>query len=57
MTRHLLPVFAAAPAYLTGASEEIFATGLSLPSGSALTNEQIDRISSAVADFLDRVAR
>ena len=49
---HLQPVFAEAPAYVDGTSERLFVTGLSLPSGSALTPEQARRVESALDDFL-----
>ncbi len=45
---HLQPVFADAPAILDGTSESLFTTGLCLPSGSALTDDQIDRITEIV---------
>jgi dTDP-4-amino-4,6-dideoxygalactose transaminase len=45
---HLQPVFAAAPAVVDGTSERLFGQGLSLPSGSVLTDEQLDRIAQAV---------
>ena len=41
---HLQPVFADGPAYANGTSERFFRTGLSLPSGSALSDEQFDRV-------------
>ena len=41
---HLQPVHAARRAAVTGASERLFATGVTLPSGSELTDEQIDRV-------------
>ena len=50
---HLQPVFAHLPAYTNGTSEELFRTGLSLPSGSALTDEQFDRVTTALRDFLE----
>jgi dTDP-4-amino-4,6-dideoxygalactose transaminase len=48
---HLQPVFKQYPAFLTGHSEQIFSTGLCLPSGSALTAAQIDQISSIVSSI------
>lgn len=48
---HLQPVFAHAPAYTNGTSERLFRTGLSLPSGSALSDEQFDRVTVAISDF------
>lgn len=38
---HLQPVFADAPAYLNGVSEDLFNNGLCLPSGSLLTDDDI----------------
>lgn len=49
---HTQPVFADNPRYVDGTSEKLFRTGLSLPSGSALTGEQFDRVSSAIRNFL-----
>jgi dTDP-4-amino-4,6-dideoxygalactose transaminase len=51
---HLQPVFASARAELSGASEQLFATGLMLPSGSALTTHQTARIDERIASFLRR---
>ncbi len=50
---HLQPVFARARSVLTGAAERLFSTGLTLPSGSALSDLQVDRVLSTVASFLD----
>ena len=49
---HLQPVFARLPAYTNGTSERLFRTGLSLPSGSALSDEQFERVIAAIADFV-----
>lgn len=46
---HLQPVFADAPRLVTGASQRLFETGLTLPSGSALSTEAFDRVLSALA--------
>jgi dTDP-4-amino-4,6-dideoxygalactose transaminase len=45
---HLQPVFAKAGATLDGSSERLFAHGLTLPSGSALTDEEFARIEAVV---------
>lgn len=45
---HLQPVFDGARAFLNGASEYLFDNGLALPSGSALTDEDVDRVVAAV---------
>jgi dTDP-4-amino-4,6-dideoxygalactose transaminase len=51
---HLQPVFAGARAYLDGSADHLFATGLTLPSGSALTAEQVETVTAAVQSFLGR---
>lgn len=50
---HLQPVYADRPSFLSGASEELFERGLALPSGSALTREDIDRVTRVISTFLD----
>lgn len=50
---HLQPVFADAPAVVNGISERLFTTGLSLPSGSVLTDAQLDRVTGAITAFLE----
>ena len=52
---HLQPAFADARNFVSGQSERLFRTGLSLPSGSVLKQEQVDRIDAAVASFLEKV--
>lgn len=49
---HLQPVFAGVPAIVNGASERLFRTGLTLPSGSALTDEERRSIDSTLVDAL-----
>lgn len=51
---HLQPVYADRPSYANGVSERLFRTGLSLPSGSALTDDQFARVADAIEDFLAR---
>lgn len=41
---HLQPVYAAAPAYVNGVSEDLFARGLCLPSGPWVTIDQVREI-------------
>ena len=48
---HLQPVFSDATSYVDGTSEALFRSGLSLPSGSALTSEQFAKVTTAVATF------
>jgi dTDP-4-amino-4,6-dideoxygalactose transaminase len=45
---HLQPVFADAPFYGDGTSEDLFNNGLCLPSGSNLSQEEMERIFSAM---------
>ena len=49
---HLQPVFQGARGEITGASEQLFRTGLTLPSGSALSDTDVDRVFSVVDGFL-----
>ena len=49
---HLQPVFAQAPAYVTGVSERLFRTGLSMPSGSALSDEQFTAVEDSIEQFI-----
>ncbi len=53
---HLQPVFADSRGVITGASETLFERGLTLPSGSALTDGQRDRVTSRIRGFLDERA-
>lgn len=41
---HMQPVFASCPAYIDGTSENLFLHGLCLPSGSSLTNEDVEKV-------------
>lgn len=45
---HLQPIFKDCPSYLNGVSEELFNRGLCLPSGSNLTDIELDRVISAI---------
>lgn len=49
---HLQPVFADKQAYVDGTSQRLFETGVSLPSGSALSDEQFQRILDTTSAFL-----
>jgi len=51
---HLQPVHANRRAFTDGTSERLFATGLSLPSGSVLSAEQYDRVLDALTVFLEK---
>lgn len=50
---HLQPVFEGNRFLAKGASERLFATGLSLPSGSALRQPEIRRVAEGVVRFLE----
>ncbi len=47
---HMQPVFSGYPCYLNGTSEALFKDGLCLPSGSNLSDEDMLRIQSIIAD-------
>ncbi len=49
---HLQPVFAAHRAFTTGVAESLFDSGVTLPSGSALADDDIDRVADAVRGVL-----
>ncbi|OBF41144.1 pyridoxal-5'-phosphate-dependent protein [Mycobacterium sp. ACS1612] len=49
---HQQPVFAGARAFLRGNADRLFATGLALPSGSSLTQAQVDRVHALIRSFL-----
>ena len=50
---HLQPLYEHCDAYVDGSSEGLFRTGVALPSGSNLSDDQWDRIESAVKEFLE----
>ena len=49
---HLQPVFTASSFYGAGFSEKLFKTGLCLPSGSNLINEDRERIRTALSNII-----
>jgi dTDP-4-amino-4,6-dideoxygalactose transaminase len=49
---HQQPVFAGAHAFLRGDADRLFAAGLALPSGSALSSAQVDRVHALIRSFL-----
>ncbi|MDO8119926.1 DegT/DnrJ/EryC1/StrS family aminotransferase [Isoptericola sp. b490] len=49
---HLQPVFASERAFVTGTSGRLFDDGVTLPSGSSLTDEEIERVVSVVTGVL-----
>lgn len=53
---HLQPIFEKNRAFSSGMGEQLFKTGLSLPSGSALKVEEIARIKQVIIQFLGNIA-
>ncbi|HZL06464.1 MAG TPA: DegT/DnrJ/EryC1/StrS family aminotransferase [Coriobacteriia bacterium] len=51
---HLQPVFAGARSFVNGTSQGLFDRGVALPSGSALTDEDIERVIAALRSALVR---
>ena len=49
---HLQPVYVDRPRIVNGTSEELFAVGLALPSGSALTPDDVARVTATIEKFL-----
>lgn len=49
---HLQPVFGNARSYLKGSAEQLFKQGITLPSGSSLTGENVDVICELITDFV-----
>ncbi|MFT3873076.1 MAG: aminotransferase class I/II-fold pyridoxal phosphate-dependent enzyme [Nocardioides sp.] len=52
---HQQPVFAGCPGIYDGSADRIFARGLALPSGSAMTEAQFCEIETLIAEFLERL--
>ena len=50
---HLQPLYKDSESYPNGISEQLFRTGLILPSGSNLSDEQWDHIENAIKEFLE----
>lgn len=50
---HLQPVFRDCQAFVNGTSERAFATGICLPSGSDLTDEDRNRVTDAILSLLE----
>lgn len=51
---HMQPVYKDAPYYGGNCAESLFNSGLCLPSGSCLTNEDIHRVANAIIAFLKK---
>jgi hypothetical protein len=54
---HQQPVFMHCPSILSGVSERLFGSGLCLPSGSSLSDEDLNRIAECVYDTIKRAKR
>lgn len=50
---HRQPVFADRRAFVTGVSEDLFRTGVTLPSGANLSDGDVDRVVAALTDHLE----
>lgn len=50
---HKQPVYQKVPAYVNGVSESLFKTGLCLPSGPLVTDEDIDRLIAAIKEAVE----
>ena len=48
---HQQPVFSKYPSYLNGVSDELFEKGLCLPSGSNLTDNELERVVSSINSY------
>ncbi len=51
---HLQPIFADLDGVITGASEALFTNGLTLPSGSSMTDAQLERVCGVIEDFVSQ---
>ena len=49
---HMQPVVASTRSFDTGVSERLFSRGITLPSGSALTDQQVSMVSTTLSDLL-----
>lgn len=49
---HLQPIFKDCPAYIDGTSEQLFNTGLCLPSSSNITDEELETVVKEIKAFL-----
>lgn len=49
---HMQPVFAGARAFVTGTAERLFDTGVALPSGSGMSDDDLDRVIGVLEEVL-----
>ena len=54
---HLQPIFAGSRGLINGVSQRLFEIGLTLPSGSALSDEELARVTARISDHLHQVQR
>lgn len=54
---HLQPVFSGCRGVINGVSQNLFDNGLTLPSGSSLTDDDLDRVKAGVLDFAKEFSR
>ena len=52
---HMQPVFSDARSFVDGTSEQLFSRGLTLPSGSEISDEDVERVTGAIRDVLTGV--
>jgi dTDP-4-amino-4,6-dideoxygalactose transaminase len=52
---HLQPVFESYPSYVNGLSENLFRDGLCLPSGSNLTNQQVENVIYVIKSIFNNI--
>lgn len=52
---HLQPVFIGSRSLLTGAAERLYACGVTLPSGSNMTEQQMQRVLTVMDDFFEGI--
>jgi dTDP-4-amino-4,6-dideoxygalactose transaminase len=50
---HLQPLYAGARGLINGSAQRLFDEGLNLPSGSALTDAELQRVLDSIAEFLE----
>lgn len=54
---HQQPIFAEARSFVSGHADRLFASGLALPSGSALTSDEVATVHDGICDFLSAPQR
>jgi dTDP-4-amino-4,6-dideoxygalactose transaminase len=49
---HLQPIYARHRSFVTGTSDELFRTGVTVPSGAGLSDEDVDRVVAVLTELL-----